>query len=122
MPKERVLLVRDDEGEFKITLPEGSRITFGPDIPFDKMKGSNNTYHLNNKSYALRVYSGKTNDTLIAVFAGVHNFRPLDMPHAKLVIRESGKSLWKSDETGFETQTSGKTERSFVDSAKLLSE
>lgn len=115
----RTLLVKDEGGEFKIDLPEGARVTFGPDVPFESK--SNSSFH-GKRSYSLRVYAGKGNDTLIAVFAHVENFRPLSMPHAKLIVREAGKSLWKSDETGYSTETAVERKETFVDSARLLSQ
>ena len=117
--KPRTLLIKGSEGEFKVTIPAGARVTFGPTIPFEPKGGG---FQERVRGYSLRVYETAKNDSLIAVFANVESFRDITMPHAKLIVREAGKSMWKSDETGYETTTSVDRKRGFVDSARLLSE
>lgn len=114
--KSRTLLCLGKEGEFKITLPEGARVTFGPNVPFTPKNG----YVDHDRGYSLRVYEGKGNDTLIAVFSNVASFRDITLPHAKLVVREAGKSMWKSDENGYEVSESVSRESAFIDSARQL--
>lgn len=109
-----LLVKQSDNTEFKITLPPGSRITFGPTIPAKQKSG-----YMNEHGYSLRVYEGKGNDTLIAVFCDVRTFRDVTLPMAKLVVREGGNELWKSDESGYEVSKKVHQERSFVD-ANLL--
>lgn len=103
--KPRTLLVKNLETEFKITIPPGSRVTFGPTIPFKAEKGGINQFNPGG-GYSLRVYANSKNDSLIAVFGGIVEFRDISIPHAKLVIRESGKSLWRSDEDGYQVEES----------------
>lgn len=106
----RVLLVKTGEGELKVTIPEKAQLTFGPTVPYAK---NNNGYH-DRQGYSLRVYEDKAKDSLIAVFSDVHWFRDMAIPVAKLVVREAGKSVWRSDEQGYEVQESRKFERNFV--------
>lgn len=115
----KTLLVHGSDGDFKITLPAGARVTFGPAIPFAPKNGTNGMFNQGNRDYSLRVYANAKNDSLIAVFAGVQGFRDLTIPHAKLVIREAGKSVWKSDEEGYKIEHEVKQEKSFEE-FKLL--
>jgi hypothetical protein len=48
------------------------------------------------------------------VFTSAREFREESVKVMKLVIRESGKSLWSSDEDGFETTTSVKKDRKLI--------
>lgn len=114
---QRVLLVKTADGELRVTLPDDAKLTFGPAIPYERKGGDYGPPGRN--EYALRVYKG-TKDNLLAVFAGVREFRDVDMPVEKLVIREAGKSVWKSDETGYHVETAVKHDKSFVKEIDLL--
>jgi hypothetical protein len=115
----RTLLIQATDGEYKVTIPAGARITFGPTIPFaPKMQGGFHNPGAD-RGYSLRVYTTAKNDSLIAVFAGVGSFRDITIPHAKLVIREAGKSVWKSDEEGYKVEQEVKREQHFEE-FKLL--
>lgn len=113
-----LLLTLSDGKEMKVTIPNGARVTFGPTAPYQRKPGGWGEGGGN--SWSVRVYASKANDSLLAVFSGVAEFRPIDMPCSKLVIKEAGKSLWKSDETGYEVQESVERKSEFVDAAKLL--
>lgn len=97
----KTLLLSTVDGDIRITIPAGGRVTFGPAIPFQRKPG----YAVEASAYALRVYENSKNDSLIAVFGGVKAFRDITLPHAKLIIREAGKSVWKSDEEGYKVET-----------------
>lgn len=113
---ERQLIVSCISGEKRITIPKEAKITFGPAIPGpSKERG----YGPTEREYALRVYL-KSKDNLIAVFTGVREFRDVEMPVEKLVIREAGNAVWKSDETGYKVEQSVKRKGAFVDDLKLL--
>lgn len=99
--KARTLLLNTVEGDIRITVPAGGRVTFGPTIPYQRKPG----YATEAQGYSLRVYETPKNDSLIAVFGGVKSFRDIALPHMKLVIREAGKSIWKSDEEGYKVET-----------------
>lgn len=105
----RTLWVDTNDGQLKIEIPAGARITFGPTIPFERKNGA---YHRND-GYSLRVYENSRNDSLIAVFAGVQSFRDVTIPVSKLVVREAGTSVWKSDETGYQVERKVNVEKSF---------
>lgn len=108
------LLSMSDGKDLKIETPEGSRITFGPTIP--GKRGASNTYGNDAQSgYSLRIYENKKNDSLIAVFCDVRSFRDITLPCSKLIIREAGKSVWKSDEEGFKVEQEVKYDKSFQD-------
>lgn len=114
-------LAKDDNGEFKFELPAGARLTFGPDVPF-ATKGHVTYNEGGQRRYSLRLYAGAGNDTLIACFSRVEWFRPLDMQHFRLVIREAGQSVWKSDERGYERTQSARYDRQFIDTGHMLSD
>lgn len=114
--KERVILMRTAEGEFKVTVPPDAKLTFGPAIPGpSKSRG----YEPSRMEYAVRIYKG-SKENLLAVFTGVYNFRDIEMPVAKLIVREAGKSVWKSDETGYKVEEDVKKSGRFVDDLHLL--
>jgi hypothetical protein len=97
----RTLLLTTSDGEVRITIPAGSRVTFGPSVPFARKDDS---YGARVPDYSLRVYETAKNDSLVAVFSGVRSFRDINIPHDKLVVREAGKSIWKSDEKGYKVK------------------
>ncbi len=110
---ERWVLVQDGKGEFKVRIPDGGRVTFGPAIPFQKGGGRGFGGEMR-MEYALRIYGPGGEKDLRAVFAGIHGFRDMDIPHARAVVKEAGKTLWKSDEAGYEVSTSVSKEKKFV--------
>jgi hypothetical protein len=115
--KARTLLLTTADGDVRITIPPGARVTFGPTIPYQKR---DNGYQPRESGYSLRVYETAKNDSLVAVFGGVLSFRDSDIPHAKLIIREAGKSVWKSDEEGYKVETEGSREKMWIDSLHQL--
>ena len=108
-----------DGKDMKIVLPEGSRITFGPTIPGKKGNSVDFSNNEGRSGYSLRVYESKGNDSLIAVFCDVRSFRDINLPCSKLILREAGKSVWKSDEEGYKVEQEVKVEKTFQD-MKLL--
>lgn len=112
------LLVKDHVSEFKVTLPPGARVTFGPTIPYQQKPGN----FREDKGYSLRVYATKANDSLIAVFAGVEWFRDITMPLHRLIVREAGKTVWRSDETGYKVEEEVSKTREWGDELKQLAE
>lgn len=111
----RTLLITTTEGDVRVTIPAGGRVTFGPTIPYEKK----NDYD-RQTGYSLRVYENSKNDSLVAVFAGVKCFRDVAIPHAKLIIREAGKSVWKSDEEGYKVEEEVKRTANWVDPLRQL--
>lgn len=98
----KTLLVKDNTGEFKVEIPMECRITFGPNVPYQRKGG----YMDQQAGYSLRVYASGSKDDLMAVFSNVVSFRDITIPVSKLVIREAGKSIWKSDEHGYTAEES----------------
>lgn len=84
--------VCDDEGEFVVKVPQGAKLTFGPDVPFTSKKEVAQAAYNNMeraRSYALRVYlNGK--DNLIACFPRVHWFRPEAMAVERQIVGKDG--------------------------------
>lgn len=115
----RVLLLKTNEGELKIEIPDDAKITFGPAIPFARK--AERVSYTGQSEYALRIYRG-TKDNLIAVFAGVYSFRDITIPVQKLIVREAGKSIWKSDEEGFEIETAIKKDANWIPDINLLND
>lgn len=93
----------------KVEIPVGARLTFGPTAPY----AGKNGYGAGCGDYSLRVYTSSKNDSLVAVFAGVVSFRDITIPVSKLIIREAGKSIWKSDETGYAVENEVKYDKSW---------
>lgn len=112
----RTLLLSTTEGEARITIPAGSRVTFGPTVPY----APKDTMGRRENGYSLRIYANSKNDSLIGVFSGVLGFRDLKIPHSKLVVREAGKSVWKSDEEGYKVEEEVKRSEHWLDPLKLL--
>lgn len=102
MAETRTLLVRDGKGIFKVEIPADAKVTFGPAIPFQG-KG-NASYAAETRQYALRIYKGSKEHPL-AVFTGVVEFRDESLPVYREVIREAGKTVWKSDEEGYKVES-----------------
>lgn len=98
--EEKVLLVKDAKGEFRVTLPAGAKLTFGPNVPYARKGG-----YGQEAGYALRVYQG-SKENLIAVFANVEWFRDVSLDVSRLIVREAGKTVWKSDEKGYKVEES----------------
>ena len=118
--KARVLLVKVAGGdELRVTLTSGSRITFAPNVPGGRGKASQ-FGEMRPQGYAIRIYETAKNDSLVAVFTDVIEFRDVEIPVSKLVLREAGKTLWKSDETGFEVSTKVERSHATIDDAGFL--
>lgn len=83
---------------FKITVPDGATITFGPWSPPSK----DARYEPQPRNGTLRVYEGsKSTANIIAVFSGVTGFRDLSLGYAEVVAREEGSIIWKDDKEGY---------------------
>lgn len=101
----KTLLVEDQEGKFRIQVPDDAKMTFGPAVPFVKK----NELAVGNRGYALRIYNS-SKDNPIAVFTGVRCFREANIVVEREVLRESGKTVWRSDEHGFKVESQGSRE------------
>jgi len=113
LEKPRVLLCKDAKGEFKVTIPSDARLTFGPNVPY--AKGQQVNY---SQGYALRIYRGpKKSEDLMAVFSSVEWFREETLDVSRLVVREAGKAVWKSNEKGYSVQEAVHRDETWV--AKL---
>ena len=111
------LLVFGDK-TFRITIPDGATITFGPWSP---PKSGPERFGDEAKRGTLRIYDGpKTTANVIAVFSGVHGFRDETMEYSEMVAREEGAALWKSDEKGYSREEHGTVEHVFVDGPAQL--
>lgn len=82
---------------FKITVPDDAKITFGPWSP--PVKGARD-YERSGSVGTLRIYQG-TKENIIGCFSGVTGFRDLSMQFAEEVVREEGATIWKDDEKGY---------------------
>ena len=114
-----ILFTTVDGKEHRVDVPKGAKLTFGPAVPYAP-KTQQAVYMASHaQGYALRIYDGTM---LLACFTGVAEFRDLSITKATVVVRESGKTVWKSDESGFSVSTEGTRQRSMVpdEAVKLL--
>lgn len=108
----RWILVHDGKGEFKVLVPAGGRVTFGPAVP--RPQGQRGWNSEGRMEYALRIYGPRGEKDLRAVFTGIHEFRDMDIEHARAVVKEAGKVLWKSDEKGYEVSQSVQRDKEYL--------
>lgn len=94
-----LLCTRDNGGEFRVTVPDDARITFGPFSPPTKDRD----YDRNEKLRGtLRVYRANSTTDILAVFAGVASFRDTSViGFAQKIAVEEGATLWKDDQEGY---------------------
>jgi len=88
---------------FKISVPDGAKITFGPWSP----STGEGKYQMSEKALngTLRVYeSAKSGAGILAVFSGVTGFRDLSIDYSEEVAREEGAIIWKSDKDGYQRE------------------
>jgi hypothetical protein len=84
------------EKNFKITIPDDAKVTFGPWSPPPKGR----EWERGEKVGTLRIYQG-TKENILACFSGVQGFRDLSMNYAEEVAREEGATIWKDDGKGY---------------------
>jgi len=103
------------EKTFKITVPDGAKITFGPWSP----PGSGESkYAITEKALngTLRIYeNAKQGASVLAVFSGVKGYRDLSLGYAEEIAREEGAVIWKSDRDGYTREEKVKRDRDWVD-------
>lgn len=90
---ERTLLVKDRQGEFKITIPADFKVTFGAPL-------GNRGNDFNGRE--LRIY--EAGEKQRACFTGVEWFRDLSIPLVRRVVSQSGETSWEDDGQGNVTQ------------------
>ena len=103
---------------FRISVPDGAKVTFGPWSP----PSGEGKYQVSEKALngTLRVYeSAKTGASVLAVFSGVTGYRDTSMEYAEEVAREEGAVIWKSDRNGYERKESVKRESDWIRPAEL---
>lgn len=116
MPRELLVF---GEKTFKITVPDGAKVTFGPWSP----PTAESKYGATDRALAgtLRVYEGaKSSENVIAVFSGVKGFRDLSLDYAEEVAKEEGATIWKSDKNGYEREEKVKRTREWVNPVAAL--
>lgn len=102
------------EKTFKVTVPTGAKVTFGPWSPPNK-KGD---WSEGSKKGTLRIY-GTKKDNILACFTGVEGFRDLDLGYAEQVAKEEGATIWKDDEKGYQREDKVKVVKEWVDGGEL---
>lgn len=118
--KKTFILYLNNGKEKRIAVPVEAKITFGPGIPGPRTINQG-SFQSNDREYCVRIYVGDKESGLIAVFAGVREFRALDIPCDELVIREAGETMWKSDESGFKHETNVRYEKVAINAPQLTS-
>lgn len=99
---------------FKITIPDGAKITFGPWSPKSE---AGDRYSNSDKALSgtLRVYeSGKSGASVLAVFSGVHGYRDTSLEYQEEVAREEGAIIWKSDKDGYQREEKVKRDADWI--------
>ena len=109
----RTLLVSGTK-EFRITVPDEAKLTFGP---FSPPSGKENTYRTPEGGRGtLRIYANSSpNASIIGVFAGVDSFRDIALEYSEKVATEEGASIWKSDQNGYEREDKKSVKSEWVD-------
>jgi len=114
-----LLVVKDDGGQFKVTIPDGSSVTFGPFSPPSK---KTDIYSAGG-SYkgTLRIYEGsKTTTNIIACFSGIASFRDISLGYAEQVAKEEGAVIWKDDQEGYVREDKRTMKKEWVEKTPLL--
>lgn len=109
-PDERELLVFGEK-TFKIRVPNGAKLTFGPFSPPTTKESAYNRSD-GDKKGTLRVYEG-TN--VIAVFSGVSGYRDTSLEYMEQVLIQQGETVWKDDLNGYSRSSSSSGVRTWVD-------
>ena len=114
----RTLLIQGDKN-FKISIQDDDQVTFGPWSP---PKTNGQSYHEEGgKRGTLRIYRGGKQN-IIACFSGVYSFRDMSMGYAEEIAVETGATLWKSDENGYEREEKNSAQKKWVGAAELALE
>lgn len=99
---DRTLLVTRTSGKiFRLTIPEGARVTFGPwSPPTTETKAYGGDKAL---SGTLRVYSPgtKTTENILGVWSGVEGFRDEGIGYAEMVEQVVGSVVWNDSKDGY---------------------
>lgn len=113
MPERRLLVEKDDGKKFRITLPEGAKVTFGPWSP---PSGEGRYVERTGAALSgtLRVYeSSKSGASVLAVFSHIKTYRDEALDYEEELIREEGRAIWKSDKAGYKVKESVSRSSSF---------
>lgn len=101
----RVILGEDDAGEFKLTIADDARLTYGPNAPYAKKEGSVGRAD----GWALRIYVG---ETLKACMTNTKWFRETDVAISRVVERVHSETVWKDGDGNYEhTVTQSRTKQ-----------
>jgi hypothetical protein len=111
----KTLLVTQNNGKkFRVTVPDGAKVTFGPWSPIGEGKAA--SYDRSEKAMngTLRIYeSSKTGASILGCFSGVTSFRSDELDFEEEVITQEVATLWKSDKNGYKREETAKVRSSF---------
>ena len=108
-------VIQTGDKKFRITIPDDSKVTFGPWSP----PKNNNLYEVTHATGTLRIYKG-TKDNIIACYSDVVSFRDLSLGYAEQVAKEEGATIWKDDEKGYVREHKVSVQREWVNPARTL--
>lgn len=94
----RTILGEDDQSEFKLSISDTARLTYGPNVPYAKKAESTGRAD----GYSLRVYEG---DKLLACLTNVKWFRETTIGISRVVEKVVRDTVWRDDHGGYETTT-----------------
>lgn len=92
----KTIVGEDDAGEFKITLDDECKLTYGPNVPYAQ-KGENRNFS-KVEGYALRIYDGKKN--LMGCLTNVKWFREQSISMLRVVERVTSQTVYKDVDNG----------------------
>lgn len=92
--KNKVYLIKTGSDEFKITIPESWKVTFGPVSPGSKSYGGSDL--------ALRIY--ETAEKQRAIFTNVQWFRDLSIPVLRKSVTKKAKSKSVSTDNTYQAE------------------
>lgn len=112
---DRVLLCERQGGKmFRVTVPEGAKVTFGPWSP---PSGKDRVYGGAEMGGTLRIYESKSSGaSIIGCFTKVVSFRDDTLDYEEQVAIEKGASLWHSDQKGYKREESYSRETKWIGS------
>lgn len=101
-----ILVLTGDGKEFRITVPDDARMTYGPFSP-PAAKGQNGGYGESAKAVGtLRVYQGEGTKNILGVWSNVTSFRDVALDFEEKVATEEVSTMWKSDRHGYRQESS----------------
>jgi hypothetical protein len=105
----RVILGEDDAGEFKLTIDDKARLTFGPNAPYASKKEFSTGRQ---DGWSLRIYDG---DRLLACMTNTKWFRETSIAISRVVEKVHSETVWKDGDGNYEHTTTRNVSKQLVE-------